>query len=73
MLLFVIAIFFFFRHRVVIGYYAKSDAEMNLSEGEMVLVSSKPRQDGRVLVTQESTGRTGLFQGTVLGCLEKLM
>ncbi|XP_041930784.1 E3 ubiquitin-protein ligase SH3RF2 isoform X2 [Alosa sapidissima] len=60
------------RHRVVIGYSARTDAEINLSEGEMVLVQ-RPRLDGRILVTQETTGRTGLFQGTVLGCLEKLM
>ncbi|XP_031442890.1 E3 ubiquitin-protein ligase SH3RF1 isoform X2 [Clupea harengus] len=60
------------RHRVVIGYSAKTDAEMNLFEGEMVLLQ-RLRQDGRVLVTQESTGKTGLFQGTVLGCFEKCM
>ncbi|XP_076147839.1 E3 ubiquitin-protein ligase SH3RF2 isoform X1 [Alosa pseudoharengus] len=60
------------RHRVVIGYSARTDAEINLSEGETVLVQ-RPRLDGQILVTQETTGRTGLFQGTVLGCLEKFM
>ncbi|GAA6093065.1 kinesin-like protein KIF3A [Tachysurus ichikawai] len=36
-------------------YNAKTDAELNLLEGEVVLVQ-KPRSDGRVLVKQEITG-----------------
>ncbi|KAK3558341.1 hypothetical protein QTP86_017253, partial [Hemibagrus guttatus] len=36
------------RHRVLKAYNAKTDAELNLLEGELVLVQ-KPRSDGRVL------------------------
>ncbi|KAG7464806.1 hypothetical protein MATL_G00169530 [Megalops atlanticus] len=59
------------RHRVVTPYAAQSDAELHLREGELVLVQ-RPRQDGRVLVTQEKSGKTGLFQSGVMEVLEKL-
>ncbi|KAB5565447.1 hypothetical protein PHYPO_G00241650 [Pangasianodon hypophthalmus] len=59
------------RHRVLMGYNAKTDAELNLLEGELVLVQ-KPRPDGRVLVKQESTGVTGLFQSSILDILDKV-
>ncbi|XP_036404376.1 E3 ubiquitin-protein ligase SH3RF2 [Megalops cyprinoides] len=59
------------RHRVVMPYTAQSDAELHLREGELVLVQ-RPRQDGRVLVTQEKSGKTGLFQSGVMEALEKL-
>ncbi|KAL7858496.1 hypothetical protein AOLI_G00185980 [Acnodon oligacanthus] len=60
------------RHRVVMGYNAHTDAELNLLEGELVLVQ-KPRPDGRVLVTQEITGRTGLFHSSILDILDKVV
>ncbi|TSQ35277.1 E3 ubiquitin-protein ligase SH3RF1 [Bagarius yarrelli] len=60
------------RHRVLKGYNAKTDAELNLLEGEMVQVQ-KPRSDGRVLVKQEITGVTGLFQSSILDILEKVV
>ncbi|XP_066525991.1 E3 ubiquitin-protein ligase SH3RF2 [Hoplias malabaricus] len=60
------------RHRVVMGYNAQTDAELNLLEGELVLVQ-KPRPDGRVLVTQEITGRTGLFHNSILDILDKVV
>ncbi|KAF4081000.1 hypothetical protein AMELA_G00155940 [Ameiurus melas] len=59
------------RHRVLMGYTAKTDAELNLLEGELVLVQ-KPRPDGRVLVKQEITGVTGLFQSSILDILDKV-
>lgn len=59
------------RHRVLMGYNAKTDAELNLLEGELVLVQ-KPRPDGRVLVKQEITGVTGLFQSSILDILDKV-
>ncbi|KAK1789287.1 hypothetical protein P4O66_015220, partial [Electrophorus voltai] len=60
------------RHRVVMGYSAQTDAELNLLEGEMVLVQ-KPRPDGRVLITREITGKTGLFHSSVLEVLDKVV
>ncbi|KAI1898366.1 hypothetical protein AGOR_G00071580 [Albula goreensis] len=59
------------RHRVIAAYTAQTDAELHLREGELVLVQ-KPRQDGRVLVTQEKSGKTGLFHNSVLEVLQKL-
>ncbi|KAJ8282289.1 hypothetical protein COCON_G00048080 [Conger conger] len=59
------------RYRVMAAYAAQTDSEMHLREGELVLVQ-RPRQDGRVLVTQEKSGNTGLFQSVVLEVLEKL-
>lgn len=53
------------------GYNAKTDAELSLQEGELVLVQ-KPRPDGRVLVKQETTGVTGLFQSSILDILHKV-
>lgn len=53
------------------AYNAKTDAELNLLEGELVLVQ-KPRPDGRVLVKQEITGVTGLFQNSILDILDKV-
>ncbi|KAJ8406020.1 hypothetical protein AAFF_G00309080 [Aldrovandia affinis] len=58
------------RHRVMAAYVAQSNAELHLREGELVLVQ-RSRQDGRVLVTQEKSGKTGLFQNGVLEVLEK--
>ncbi|KAG9281222.1 putative E3 ubiquitin-protein ligase SH3RF2 [Astyanax mexicanus] len=60
------------RHRVLMGYNAQTDAELNLLEGELVLVQ-RPRLDGRVLVTQEITGRTGLFRNSILDILDKVV
>lgn len=60
------------RCRVIKGYNAKTDAELTLTEGEMVLVQ-RPRADGRVLVTQEISGKTGLFQSSVLELLDKIL
>ncbi|XP_060771215.1 E3 ubiquitin-protein ligase SH3RF2 isoform X2 [Neoarius graeffei] len=59
------------RHKVLMAYNAKTDAELNLLEGELVLVQ-KPRPDGRVLVKQEITGVTGLFQNSILDILDKV-
>ncbi|KAK2834241.1 hypothetical protein Q7C36_014942 [Tachysurus vachellii] len=59
------------RHRMLKTYNAKTDAELNLLEGEVVLVQ-KPRSDGRVLVKQEITGVTGLFQNSILDILDKI-
>ncbi|XP_029368712.1 E3 ubiquitin-protein ligase SH3RF2 isoform X2 [Echeneis naucrates] len=59
------------RHRVITKHLAQTDSELNLLQGELVLVH-KPRPDGRVLVTQESSGQTGLFYGSVLQALERL-
>ncbi|XP_072524347.1 E3 ubiquitin-protein ligase SH3RF2 isoform X2 [Salminus brasiliensis] len=60
------------RHRVVMGYNAQTDTELNLLEGELVLVQ-RPRPDGRVLVTQEITGRTGLFHNSIVDILDKVV
>ena len=62
---------FFFRHRVTTTHLAQSDSELSLLQGELVLVH-RPRPDGRVLVTQESSGQTGLFHISVLQALERL-
>ncbi|KAJ8352455.1 hypothetical protein SKAU_G00239310 [Synaphobranchus kaupii] len=59
------------RYRVMAAYTAQTDSELHLREGEMVLVQ-RHRQDGRVLVTQEKSGKKGLFQNIVLDVLEKL-
>lgn len=59
------------RHRVTTMHLAQTDAELSLLQGDVVLVH-RPRPDGRVLVTQESSGRTGLFHSTVLQVLERL-
>ncbi|KAL6117784.1 uncharacterized protein ACO6RY_15503 [Pungitius sinensis] len=59
------------RHRVSTTHLAQTDSELSLLQGDVVLVH-RPRPDGRVLVTQESSGRTGLFHGTVLQVLERL-
>lgn len=59
------------RHRVTTTHLAQTDSELSLLQGEVVLVH-RPRPDGRVLVTQESSGQTGLFYGSVLQALERL-
>ncbi|XP_042349139.1 E3 ubiquitin-protein ligase SH3RF2 [Plectropomus leopardus] len=59
------------RHRVTTTHLAQTDSELSLLQGEFVLVH-RPRPDGRVLVTQESSGQTGLFHSTVLQDLERL-
>ncbi|XP_039976353.1 E3 ubiquitin-protein ligase SH3RF2 [Xiphias gladius] len=59
------------RHRVTTTHLAQSDSELSLLQGELVLVH-RPRADGRVLVTQESSGQTGLFHSSVLQALERL-
>ncbi|XP_062416790.1 E3 ubiquitin-protein ligase SH3RF2 isoform X2 [Pungitius pungitius] len=59
------------RHRVTTTHLAQTDSELSLLQGDVVLVH-RPRPDGRVLVTQESSGRTGLFHSTVLQVLERL-
>nr|XP_020474942.1 putative E3 ubiquitin-protein ligase SH3RF2 [Monopterus albus] len=59
------------RHRVTTTYLAQTDTELSLLQGELVLVH-RPRPDGRVLVTQESSGHTGLFHSSVLQALERL-
>lgn len=68
--------FFFFlppphRHRVAATHLAQTDSELSLLQGELVLVH-RPRPDGRVLVTQESSGQTGFFQSSILQSLERL-
>ncbi|XDV36983.1 hypothetical protein PO909_006685 [Leuciscus waleckii] len=60
------------RYRVMKGYNAKSDAELTLTEGEIVIVQ-RPRADGRLLVTQEISGKTGLFHISVLEILDKVL
>lgn len=52
-------------------HLAQTDSELSLLQGESVLVH-RPRPDGRVLVTQESSGQTGLFHSSVLQALERL-
>ncbi|XP_068181350.1 E3 ubiquitin-protein ligase SH3RF2 [Antennarius striatus] len=59
------------RHRVTATHLAQTDSEISLLQGEVVLVH-RPRPDGRVLVTQESSGQTGLFHCSVLQALERL-
>ncbi|XP_061581078.1 E3 ubiquitin-protein ligase SH3RF2 [Cololabis saira] len=59
------------RHRVITTHLAQTDSELCLLHGEMVLVH-RPRADGRVLITQESSGQTGLFNSTILQALERL-
>ncbi|KAM9849959.1 E3 ubiquitin-protein ligase SH3RF2 [Aulostomus maculatus] len=59
------------RHRVTATHLAQTDSELSLLQGELVLVH-RPRPDGRVLVTQESSGQTGLFHSCVLQALERL-
>ncbi|XP_078479086.1 E3 ubiquitin-protein ligase SH3RF1-like [Lampetra planeri] len=59
------------RHRVTTTHLAQADSELSLLQGEFVLVH-RPRPDGRVLVTQESSGQTGLFHSSVLQALERL-
>uniref|UniRef100_A0A672GDB6 E3 ubiquitin-protein ligase SH3RF2-like n=1 Tax=Salarias fasciatus TaxID=181472 RepID=A0A672GDB6_SALFA len=59
------------RHRVTTTHLAQTDSELSLLQGEFVLVH-RPRPDGRVLVTQESSGQTGLFHSSVLQALERL-
>ncbi|KAM9795404.1 E3 ubiquitin-protein ligase SH3RF2 [Neosynchiropus ocellatus] len=59
------------RHRVATTHLAQTDSELSLVQGELVLVH-RPRPDGRVLVTQESSGQTGLFHSNVLQALERL-
>lgn len=60
-----------FRHRVTTTHLAQADSELSLLQGELVLVH-RPRPDGRVLVTQEISGQTGLFHSSVLQALERL-
>ncbi|XP_043113207.1 E3 ubiquitin-protein ligase SH3RF2 [Puntigrus tetrazona] len=60
------------RFRVMKGYSAKTDAELTLTEGEIV-VAQRPRADGRLLLTQEISGKTGLFHSSVLEILDKLL
>lgn len=59
------------RHRVTKTHLAQTDSELTLVQGELVLVH-RPRPDGRFLVTQESSGQTGLFQNNILHILERL-
>ncbi|XP_067455106.1 E3 ubiquitin-protein ligase SH3RF2 isoform X2 [Thunnus thynnus] len=59
------------RHRVTTTHLAQTDSELSLLQGEFVLVH-RPRPDRRVLVTQESSGHTGLFHSSVLQALERL-
>ncbi|XP_049442150.1 E3 ubiquitin-protein ligase SH3RF2 [Epinephelus fuscoguttatus] len=59
------------RHRVTTTHLAQTDSELSLLQGELVLVH-RPRPDGRVLITQESSGQTGLFHSVVLQDLERL-
>ncbi|XP_070692981.1 E3 ubiquitin-protein ligase SH3RF2 [Pempheris klunzingeri] len=59
------------RHRVTSTHLAQTDSELSLLQGELVLVH-RPRPDGRVLVTQEISGHTGLFNCSVLQALERL-
>ncbi|KAM4732086.1 E3 ubiquitin-protein ligase SH3RF2 isoform 2-T2 [Anableps anableps] len=59
------------RHRVTTTHLAQTDSEFSLLQGEVVLVH-RPRPDGRVLLTQESSGQTGIFHNTILQALERL-
>uniref|UniRef100_A0A8C1U2Q7 SH3 domain containing ring finger 2 n=1 Tax=Cyprinus carpio TaxID=7962 RepID=A0A8C1U2Q7_CYPCA len=60
------------RYRVMEGYNARTDAELTLTEGEIVVVQ-RPRADGRLFVTQEISGKTGLFHSSVLEILDKVL
>ncbi|XP_076021034.1 E3 ubiquitin-protein ligase SH3RF2 [Genypterus blacodes] len=59
------------RHRVSATHLAQTDSELSLLHGEHVLVH-RPRPDGRVLVTQEGSGQTGIFHNSILQVLERL-
>lgn len=59
------------RHRVTKTHLAQTDSDLTLVQGEVVLVH-RPRHDGRFLVTQESSGQTGLFQNSILQVLERV-
>ncbi|XP_017279538.1 E3 ubiquitin-protein ligase SH3RF2 isoform X2 [Kryptolebias marmoratus] len=59
------------RHRVTTTHLAQMDSELSLLQGELVLVH-RPRPDGRVLVTQESSGQTGIFHSSILQALDRL-
>ncbi|XP_012711181.2 E3 ubiquitin-protein ligase SH3RF1 isoform X1 [Fundulus heteroclitus] len=59
------------RHRVTTTHLAQTDSELSLLQGEVVLVH-RPRPDGRILLTQESSGQTGIFHNTILQALERL-
>nr|XP_019958888.1 PREDICTED: putative E3 ubiquitin-protein ligase SH3RF2 [Paralichthys olivaceus] len=59
------------RHRVTTTHLAQTESEVSLFQGELVLVH-RARPDGRILVTQESNGQTGLFHSSVLQALERL-
>ncbi|XP_010895317.2 E3 ubiquitin-protein ligase SH3RF2 isoform X2 [Esox lucius] len=58
------------RHRVATAYQAQAESEMSLKQGEPVLLH-RHRPDGRVLLTQESSGHTGLFHSSVLQYLDR--
>ncbi|XP_041703282.2 E3 ubiquitin-protein ligase SH3RF1-like isoform X1 [Coregonus clupeaformis] len=58
------------RHRVATSYQAQMESEMSLMQGEPVLLH-RHRPDGRVLLTQESSGHTGLFHSSVLQFLDR--
>lgn len=58
------------RHRVGTSYQAQTESEMSLMQGEPVLLH-RHRPDGRVLLTQESSGHTGLFHSSVLQFLDR--
>ncbi|XP_077000712.1 E3 ubiquitin-protein ligase SH3RF1 [Tamandua tetradactyla] len=51
------------RHRVVVSYPPQSEAELELREGDIVLVHRK-REDGWFKGTLQRTGKTGLFPGS---------
>ncbi|KAM9310624.1 E3 ubiquitin-protein ligase SH3RF2 [Pholidichthys leucotaenia] len=59
------------RHRVTTTHLAQTHSELSLLQGEFVLVH-RPRPDGRLLVTQESSGQTGIFHSSILQSLERL-
>uniref|UniRef100_A0A8C6WFY8 SH3 domain containing ring finger 2 n=1 Tax=Neogobius melanostomus TaxID=47308 RepID=A0A8C6WFY8_9GOBI len=58
------------RHRVTKTHLSQTDSDLTLVQGEVVLVH-RPRPDGRFLVTQESSGQTGLFQSNIVQVLER--
>ncbi|XP_051514036.1 LOW QUALITY PROTEIN: E3 ubiquitin-protein ligase SH3RF1-like [Myxocyprinus asiaticus] len=60
------------KHRVLKGYNTKTDAELTLTEGEIVVVQ-RPRLDGRLLVTQEISGKTGLLHSSILEILDRVL
>ncbi|XP_077465334.1 E3 ubiquitin-protein ligase SH3RF2-like isoform X2 [Stigmatopora argus] len=59
------------RHRVTSTHLAQTDSELSLLPGELVLVH-RPRPDGRILITQEISGETGLYYSSILHALERL-